>query len=120
MIIDELKLPIKNNNNNKLLVDDITDKNIKTKYMGFCKYKNNPIRRIDIRFVPFNSYYTALLYFTGSKELNTKMRTKANDLGYKLSEYNLIKKSQNKKIKINSEYDIFKKLKMEYITPSLR
>jgi DNA polymerase beta len=119
-IIDELKLPIKMNNNNSLLVDDITDKNIKTKYMGFCKYKDNPIRRIDIRFVPYNSYFTALLYFTGSKEFNTKIRIKANELGYKLSEYNLINKNNNKKIKINSEYDIFKKLKIEYLHPHLR
>ena len=120
LLINELKLPIKNNNNKSLLVDDITDKNIKTKYMGFCKYKDNPIRRIDIRFVPYNSYFTALLYFTGSKEFNTKIRIKANELGYKLSEYNLIKKDTNKKIKINSEYNIFKKLKMEYLTPDLR
>ena len=117
IIIDELKSL---NNNKLLLVDDITDKNIKTKYMGFCKYKNNPVRRIDIRFVPYNSYYTALLYFTGSKDLNTKMRIKAHELGYKLSEYNLIIIDNNKKIKINSEYDIFKKLKMEYLQPNLR
>ena len=101
------------------MVDDITDKNIKTKYMGFCKYKNNPVRRIDIRYVPYDSYYTALLYFTGSKELNTKMRIKANELGYKLSEYNLIDKNKAK-IKIKSEYDVFEKLKMEYLPPNLR
>ena len=27
----------------------MTDKNIKTKYMGFSKLKNKPVRRIDIR-----------------------------------------------------------------------
>lgn len=117
IIINELK---SSNKNDLLLVDDITDKNIKTKYMGFCKYKNNPVRRIDIRFVPFKSYYTALLYFTGSKDLNTKMRIKAHELGYKLSEYNLIDINKNKKIKISSEYDIFHLLKMEYLPPNLR
>jgi DNA polymerase/3'-5' exonuclease PolX len=117
IIINELKI---SNNNELLLIDDITDKNIKTKYMGFCRYKDNPVRRIDIRFVPFKSYYTALLYFTGSKDLNTKMRIKAHELGYKLSEYSLIDINKNKKIKINSEYDIFKLLKMEYLQPNLR
>jgi DNA polymerase/3'-5' exonuclease PolX len=117
IIINELK---SSNKNDLLLVDDITDKNIKTKYMGFCKYKDNPVRRIDIRFVPFKSYYTALLYFTGSKDLNTKMRIKAHELGYKLSEYHLIDIDKNKKIKINSEYDIFHLLKMEYLPPNLR
>ena len=54
----------------------MTDKNISFKYMGFCKYKNYPVRRMDIIFVPFESYYPALLYFTGSRELTLQMRKK--------------------------------------------
>jgi len=46
-IIKKLKLPHKFNNNKPLLIDDITDKNYETKYMGFAKYKDNPYRRID-------------------------------------------------------------------------
>jgi len=72
--IKKLKKPLKYNNNKPLLVDDMTDKKIQTKYMGFCKYKNNPVRRIDIRFVPYTSFISALLYFTGSGNLNKKMR----------------------------------------------
>jgi len=49
--VKRLKKPIKSNNNQPLLTDDITDKNYETKYMGFAKYKNNPFRRIDIRYV---------------------------------------------------------------------
>ena len=45
--------------------------------MGFCKYKNNLIRRIDIRLIPFESIYAAILYFTGSYELNKIMRINA-------------------------------------------
>ena len=41
------------NNNKPLLRDDITDKNYETKYMGFLKYKDNPFRRVDIRFVNY-------------------------------------------------------------------
>ena len=73
-----IKKDIKKNNNQPLLVDDMTDKKISTKYMGFSKLKDNPVRRIDIRFVPFNSFHTALLYFTGSGEFNKKMRKIAN------------------------------------------
>ena len=29
----------------------MTDKNIVTKYVGFGKYLDNPVRRIDIRFI---------------------------------------------------------------------
>jgi DNA polymerase/3'-5' exonuclease PolX len=109
-------------NMNNYLLDDLTDKNYENKYMGFCKYNNNPIRRIDIRYIPYKSYYTALLYFTGSGDFNKKMREHAITLGYKLSEYGLFKKKNDKfiKIKIQSEKDIFKKLGLEYVTPEER
>ena len=118
--INQLKKPIKLNNNNPLIVDDMTDKHYETKYMGFCKYLDNPFRRIDIRFVPWNSYYSALLYFTGSAEHNKKMRNIAKQFNYKLSEYNLIDLSTKKEFIINSEKDIFDLLNMTYITPNLR
>ena len=103
---------------NKIIVDDLTSDKSKTKYMGFCKLKNKEVRRIDIRFVPFQSYYSALLYFTGSYQLNQEMRQIAKKLGYKLNEYGLYK---NKKlIKVNSEKDIFDKLEMKYKEPRYR
>lgn len=120
-----------------------------TKYMGFCKLPNknnnnannnanninngnnnildtppdiyNLNRRIDIRFVPYNSYGTALLYFTGSKNFNTAMRRKALKMGYTLSEYGLYK-TDNKSIQIPTptEEDVFKILEMKYKTPAER
>ena len=117
--VKKLKKPIKENDNKKILVDDITDKNIETKYMGFSKFKDCPIRRIDIRFIQYESYHYALLYFTGSSDLNKKMREIAKSKGYKLSEYGLFDKN-NKKFKIKSERDVFKKLGLEYLPPRLR
>lgn len=114
-----LKEPIKKNNDQPLLIDDLTDKNIETKYMGFSKYQDNPPRRIDIRFMPIESWWTALLYFTGSAELNKKMRQVAKSKNMKLSEYGLFKQD-GKKIPINSERDVFNILEMEYLHPSLR
>lgn len=105
---------------NKLLVDDITDKNFETKYMGFAQLKKNPVRRIDIRFVTYDSYYSALLYFTGSMELNKKMRNIAKAKGLKLSEYGLHKIDDNSKLNITSEEDFFKALDMEYLEPKDR
>ena len=118
-IIQLLKSDIKKNNEEPLIIDDMTDKNFETKYMGFCKYLDNPVRRIDIRFVPHDVYPSALLYFTGSAELNKKMRQMAKTMGYKLSEYGLTKEDGTK-VKINTEYDIFKILKIEYLEPKLR
>lgn len=119
-LIKRLKKPIKSNDNDPLLVDDITDKNYETKYMGFSKYKNNPYRRIDIRFVAHDVFPTAMLYFTGSAKLNQDMRKLAKKMGYKLSEYGLTKISDNSKVPIESEYDVFKFLKIEYLAPRLR
>jgi predicted flap endonuclease-1-like 5' DNA nuclease len=114
------------------LTDHLTDGG-RTKYMGLCKLPNRAEytlhRRIDIRFVPYNSYGTALLYFTGSKTFNTNMRNVAIKMGYTLSEYGLFKTEYDKKLKKRvkgeqfstpNEEDVFKILKMEYKTPKER
>ena len=85
--------------------------------MGFCKW-NNIIYRIDIRLVPQISLYSALVFFTGSKNFNTFIRKKAKLLGYKLNEYGLY--NNNKLIKIKSESDLFKKLNINYLEPNER
>jgi len=112
LLMDNLKL----NNNKPFLVDNLTEK-IQTKYMGFCKYKNNPVRRIDIRFVHYKNFYSALLYFTGSADFNRNMRNIAKKIGYKLSEYGL--KNINTGIieKISSEENIFNILNLPYVKP---
>jgi len=90
--------------------------------MGFCKYKNSSVRRIDIRFVPYNSIHTAMLYFTGPMELNTRMRNNAKKRNMILNEYGLFKETPDgkKQVKINSENDVFKYLGMKYLTPTER
>jgi len=119
LFVNKLKEKIKTNGDKPLLIDDITDKNFETKYMGFAKYKDNPVRRIDIRYVAYDSYYSALLYFTGSADLNKKMRNIAKSKGLKLSEYGLFK-TDGTKLKIKSEEDFFKELDMDYIPPNMR
>ncbi len=109
----------------KILVDNLTDFNNNTKYMGFSKLPRKPVRRLDVRFVPYESYFYALLYFTGSYQLNREMRILAKQKGYKLNEYGLFKILENGKIsrsriKVNSEEDIFKKLNMDYLQPNER
>jgi len=118
-IVKLLKEPLKKNDDKPLLIDDLTDKNIETKYMGFCKYKDNFARRIDIRFIPYESWWSALLYFTGSADLNKQMRQIAKTKNLKLSEYGLFKEN-SKPLKITSERDVFDILEMEYLHPRLR
>lgn len=103
----------------KLVTDNLTSENVVSKYMGFCKY-NKKNYRIDIRLVPLESYYTALVYFTGSYQLNTTMRLSAKKLGYKLNEYGLYKAETGEQIDVESEAQLFHILGMEYLEPEQR
>ena len=82
--------------------DHLTEKGT-TKFMGVC----DDGYRIDIRYIPKESFGTALMYFTGSKVFNTLVRTEALKLGYTLEEYGLYplddKKPKNTKINENNE-----------------
>ena len=89
----------------------------KTKLMCLIKVKSI-IRHLDIIFVPMESYYTALVYFTGSKEFNIKSRRIAKELGYTLNQYGLFK--DKKMIPINSEKALFNKLGLKYLQPKDR
>jgi DNA polymerase/3'-5' exonuclease PolX len=100
------------------------------KFMGFCKVKQPHIsisnliaRRLDIRFVPYESYGSAILYFTGSKNFNTTMRQHALRKGYSLSEFGLKKTSEGKDgilIPCSTEEEVFKFLDYDYKTPEER
>lgn len=105
---------------NNFILESLTGTDVETKYMAFCRLdKYHPIRRIDIRMIPYESYYYAMLYFTGPKDFNRKMRQLAIDLNYTLNEYGLFDEN-GKSFKVNSEKEIFDILGMEYITPDLR
>ena len=79
---------------------------------------DNIVRQIDILITTEQSYYLALLYFTGSKYFNIYIRTFALQYNMKINEYELLK--NNKRVNINSEEEIFEVLKMQYIKPEYR
>lgn len=108
---------------NKFIVDALTSEDVETKFMGFCRYSvKTPIRRIDIRYIPSESYFPALIYFTGSGSFNQTMRQYAKKLGYKLNEYGLYKQvgTKYKLVPVSSEEEIFEKLGMKYVEPKDR
>ena len=72
----------------------------------------------DLRVIKEESFGSALLYFTGSKETNIEMRKIAIKKGFKLNEYGLFK--GDKQIAGKTEQEIFGKLGMSYIEPELR
>lgn len=93
--------------------DEITT-SYNNKFLGFCKLLKY-VRRIDIVYIPYTSYPTALFYFTGNRIFNQKFRKYAKDKGYKLNEHGLYK--NNKKVLIKTEKDIFNELNLKFIKP---
>ena len=99
--------------------------------MGICKLNglrkntrlNPKYRRIDIMFSTMVEAPFALLYFTGSADLNKKMRARALSMGYSINEHTIIDKKTKEPItehKFKTEKDIFNFLKMDYIEPQNR
>ncbi|MDD5659273.1 MAG: DNA polymerase/3'-5' exonuclease PolX [Actinomycetota bacterium] len=72
----------------------------------------------DLRVVKNSQYPYLLHHFTGSKEHNTVLRGIAKDKGIKINEYGIFK--DGKLIKCDSEEDIYKIFKMDFIAPELR
>lgn len=105
------------------LIDDLTSQG-DTKYMGVCLHPKVKIgRRIDIRFVTYDSYYPAILYFTGSMMLNKLMRTHALKKHYTLNEYGLyrvVTGQTDEKIVVHSEQQLFELLGLVYLEPNKR
>ncbi|KPK97480.1 MAG: hypothetical protein AMJ95_08745 [Omnitrophica WOR_2 bacterium SM23_72] len=74
--------------------------------------------QVDCRVVESKSFGAALLYFTGSKNFNIKLRQLAIRKGLKINEYGVFRK--NTFVAGRTEEEIFKKLGMVYIEPEMR
>ena len=118
-----------------LIIDKLTE-SYNTHFQGFGTFKNIPdlpkdydhsifntninVIRIDIIVIPLQSFYTAMMHFTGPGDFNIKLRKHAKLLNMKLNEYGLFKVNNNKQIIINSEVDIFSNLLLKYLPPENR
>lgn len=85
--------------------------------------------QVDLRVVPEESWGAALMYFTGSKEHNVRLRERAKKKGLTLNEYGLFPDDDEKdppqkrgvKPKASkTEETIYKALSVPYIPPELR
>jgi DNA polymerase (family 10) len=78
----------------------------------------------DLRVVSGAEYAFALNYFTGSKEHNVRMRSRALERGWSLNEYRF-SEAEGRKLKeplpeVHSEQDIYRALGLAYVEPELR
>ena len=76
--------------------------------------------QVDLRLVKPQEFYSALQHFTGSKEHNTKLRSLALKMGYKLNEYGIFEKEGDGVFCPKSETELYSKLDMPYIIPEMR
>lgn len=104
----------------KIIVDEMT-KNSTKKFLGMCKIPGyNKVRRIDILFIDYKSYYSSLLYFTGNKYFNLYIRNKCLENNYSLNEYYLTNLENNEKLYLKNEKELFELLKINYLKPEER
>jgi DNA polymerase (family X) len=78
----------------------------------------------DLRVVPRECYGAALLYFTGSKEHNVKLRRRAVERGLRISEYGVFRVepdgSEGERIGGREEADVYAAVGLPWIPPELR
>ncbi|MGW7442064.1 DNA polymerase/3'-5' exonuclease PolX [Kitasatospora sp. NPDC054795] len=76
--------------------------------------------QVDLRVLPEEDWGAALVYFTGSKAHNIKLRTMAVRAGLKLSEYGLFEVDGGAKVVSETEDEVYAALGLPWIPPPLR
>jgi DNA polymerase (family 10) len=74
--------------------------------------------QVDLRIVDESQFGAALHYFTGSKAHNIHIRSRAQKMGLKVSEYGVFRGDE--KIAGAREEDLFNSLNLAYIEPEMR
>ena len=84
---------------------------------------------VDLRILPRKSYGAALVYFTGSKEHNIRLRQRAIERGMRLSEYGLFREGDEtdredpwagQLVAGREEKQVYRALDLPWIPPELR
>ncbi len=76
--------------------------------------------QVDLRIVPPDSFGAAMMYFTGSKDHNVRMRERAASKSMKLNEYGLYRQVDETFVAGRTEQEVFKSLGLQWIPPELR
>jgi DNA polymerase (family 10) len=77
-------------------------------------------KQVDLRIVNEEEWGAALLYFTGSKEHNIRLRTLARDRGWKINEYGVFDLKTAERIAGKTEEEIYRLFDFSFIPPELR
>lgn len=76
--------------------------------------------QVDLRVVEPEAFGAALVYFTGSKQHNIRIREMAQRKGLKISEYGVLDESTSRRIAGKTEEDVYAAIGLPWIPPELR
>jgi DNA polymerase (family 10) len=76
--------------------------------------------QVDVRALAPANFGAALQYFTGSKDHNVAIRTRAVKMGFKLSEYGLFRVEGDTRLAGETEEGVYHALGLPWIPPELR
>lgn len=76
--------------------------------------------QVDLRVVPIEAWGAAMIYFTGSKAHNVRIREIAVRKGLKLNEYGLFVAESGELLAAETEEAVYERLGMTFIPPTLR
>jgi DNA polymerase (family X) len=76
--------------------------------------------QVDLRVVPLEVWGAAMIYFTGSKAHNIRIREMAVRKGLKLSEYGLFEAKTGTLIVAETEEQVYERLGLPFFEPTLR
>jgi len=76
--------------------------------------------QVDLRVVPNEVWGAAMIYFTGSKAHNVRIREMAVRAGLKLNEYGLFDAKTGELLAAETEAQVYERLGLPYIEPTLR
>jgi DNA polymerase (family 10) len=76
--------------------------------------------QVDLRVVPAEAWGAAMIYFTGSKPHNIRIREMAVRKGLKLNEYGLFDAKSGTLIVARTEQEVYERLGLPWIPPTLR
>lgn len=76
--------------------------------------------QVDLRVVPPESFGAALQYFTGSKDHNVAIRSRARKMGLSVNEYGVTSLDEDRLEPCSTEEGLYARLGLRWIPPELR
>jgi len=106
------------------VMDALVSMNVVERVLGRGESKTSVVThrgtQVDLRVVPKRALGAALLYFTGSKGHNIKLRQRAQARGWTLNEYALSELEGGRVIASETEEQVYAALGLPWIPPLLR